>query len=277
MANVLLAEALRLVEMRFAVFPCRPGEKRPLTPRGLHDATTDPARIRAWWREHPNANVAIVANGLCIIDIDPGANGWPGPEKAATIKQLAPAVQKTPRDGVHLYFRRPDGVAWRCSAGKLADHVDVRTTGGYVLVSPSTINGRPYRWLRPIKRIDELPEPPEWLQAALDAIARPAPHRSIDPADDMPVLTEGQRNVGLCRLAGRLRRAGATQHELEVSLLTFNETRCVPPLSENEVLAICRSVAKYPPGPADNGGCHEWLKPIWNYREIRRRIHHGRH
>jgi hypothetical protein len=270
MASMLDA-ALAYARLGYCVMPCVPNQKQPLCEHGLCDASRDPDRIRAWWKQWPQANIAIVANGLCIIDIDPGANGWPGPERAATIKALRPPVVRTPRAGVHLYFKRPEGVPWRCSAGKLAAHVDVRTTGGYAIAPPSIVNGRPYRWLRPIKRIDELPEPPPWLQAALDAIARPAPHRSIDPADDMPVLTEGQRNVGLCRLAGRLRRAGATQHELEVSLLTFNATRCVPPLSEAEVLRIAKSVSRYPADAGDS-----WLRAAWNYHLFRRRTAHGR-
>lgn len=37
----LLEYALWYAELGYAVFPCAPGAKQPLTSKGLHDATTD--------------------------------------------------------------------------------------------------------------------------------------------------------------------------------------------------------------------------------------------
>lgn len=39
-----------------AVFPCVPSAKRPLTPHGFTDASTDLARVARWWRLWPEAN-----------------------------------------------------------------------------------------------------------------------------------------------------------------------------------------------------------------------------
>ena len=74
----LLAAALRFAELGYAVFPCAPGRKQPLTARGFLDATTDADQIEAWWSKHPKANVAIPTAGLVVIDVDGPANPWLG-------------------------------------------------------------------------------------------------------------------------------------------------------------------------------------------------------
>jgi hypothetical protein len=55
-----LEYALAYAREGFAVFPCKPRDKKPpLTAHGFIDATRDEAQIRQWWTRWPNANVAI--------------------------------------------------------------------------------------------------------------------------------------------------------------------------------------------------------------------------
>ncbi len=249
----LLTAVLGLAELGYPVFPCIPGQKRPLVRGGLHAATRDPATIRAWWTRWPRANLAVACRGVVVIDVDPAGQGWPPePEQRASIRATGCPLARTPRGGWHLWFRVPVGKTWRCSAGRLAPGVDVRTTGGYVLVPPSRTQHGQYRWIRTLVPPDQLPFPPAWLAEALDRLHRAAPRTAgngtWDPVAEAPVvLQEGQRNSGLASLAGKLRRAGASQEELEAALLAFNTARCVPPLSEREVLGIARSISRYPP------------------------------
>ena len=45
--------------------------KQPLTEHGVHDATTDPDVIEAWWRRWPDANVGLATGrGLFVVDVD---------------------------------------------------------------------------------------------------------------------------------------------------------------------------------------------------------------
>ena len=62
----------------WAVFPCRPGDKRPATQHGCLDATTDVDQIRAWWTEIPDLNIGLACgeiSGITALDIDPRSNG----------------------------------------------------------------------------------------------------------------------------------------------------------------------------------------------------------
>jgi hypothetical protein len=280
-SNQLLSEALRLARLGYAVFPCRPGRKEPATSHGVLDATIDEATIRDWWARWPSANVALAAGrGLVVIDVDAGAT-WPSQAERESIRQLRPPLARTPRGGWHIYFRVPPGHSWRNSASRLAEHVDVRCDGGYVLIAPSQTEHGRYTWLRPLKPLGELPDPPAWLIAALDRIARPVELGNRDmlrAGNTSQVLYEGQRNCGLASIAGALRRRGLTQSEIEAALLAANRERCVPPLPEAEVLRIARSIARYPAGPvpeADTRKAFDLLRASWQ-RAIRYRVYKKR-
>ena len=252
MAGDLARAALALARMGYRVFPCVPGQKRPAARGGFKAASRDPGTIRGWWSQWPQANLAVATFGVVVVDIDPAGRGWPPePEQRAAIRETQCPLARTPRGGWHLWFRRPQGKPWRCSANQLAPGVDVRTAGGYVVAPPSRTDAGQYKWLRPLVAPERLPLPPQWLIEALDRLAQPerrtSPNGSRDPLADAPaVLRQGERNCGLASLAGRLRRAGASQAELEAALLAFNARRCQPPLPDREVLAIARSIARYP-------------------------------
>jgi putative DNA primase/helicase len=66
------------------------------------------------------------------------------------------------------------------------------------------------------------------------------------------VIPEKQRNKTLASYAGRLRRDGLNQVELEAALLAINASRCVPPLPDVEVISIAKSVSRYPPADSSS-------------------------
>ena len=236
-SNDLLTAALRYAELGYRVFPCAPGAKHPITQHGFKDATTDPAQIEQWWTQHPLVNVGIATEGLLVIDIDGVDTPWPSDLERIADLAFAGAVAQTPRDGRHYIFRRPEGKRWRCSTGKLAPGVDVRTDGGYIVAAPSEIEEGPYRWGEGL----ELDEPPAWLAAALDALVSPeaanAPRscQSNGVAHGSPTIAHvaagdaeanaipaGQRNATLARLAGTMRRVGMTGSEMASALVRVN-------------------------------------------------------
>ncbi len=248
MGESMLQAALWYAELGYAVFPCAPGRKQPLSEHGLLDATTDADQVTAWWRQHPDANIAIRTDGLVVIDIDGPGNAWlaDDPEKSADL-DVAP-LSLTPRGGRHFFFRQPEGRAWRNSVGRVAANVDTRANGGYVLVAPSVVEGRPYRWQSERELAvppQRLPEPPTWLIELLDALgAYNGAAGTGAPANAIP---EGQRNETMARLAGAMRRVGMSQAEILAALRQVNADRCLPPLPLPEVERTATSIARYEP------------------------------
>lgn len=246
-----LETALNLASLGFAVFPCAPGAKRPANENGLTGATTDIEQIEAWWDRWPDANVAIRTDGLVVLDLDPidgRPNPWISDQPERYIDLAIAPLSQTPRGGRHYFFRQPVGRPIKCSQSKIAPKVDVRGDGGYVLVAPSVVNGKPYTW--PLGELDcaphKLPEPPGWL---LDLLDPPTKLESVraEVAAPSNKIPSGQRNGALTSLGGAMRHYGMSQAEIAAALRRVNLDRCTPPLDDAEVDKIAWSVGRYEP------------------------------
>jgi hypothetical protein len=157
----------------FAVFPCREGRKEPACPNGHKDATTDPAKIDAFWAENPNYNVGCTpaVGGNSVLDVDP-------PQGFETLAQLESEHGKlppsltisTPRGGIHWWG---DGTC-ATSASKLGPKLDTRSHGGYVLMPPSVIGQNQYEnnpsgGTYAVKSNNAIATLPAWISASLAA------------------------------------------------------------------------------------------------------------
>jgi hypothetical protein len=101
-----------------------------------------------------------------VIDVDPrhGGNTWLSENQNRLPSTL---THRTPRGGEHLAFRVPPDVEIRNSQGRIAPGVDVRGTGGYVIVPPS----EGYT----IKHNGQLADMPQWLIEACLKPQQPPP------------------------------------------------------------------------------------------------------
>jgi hypothetical protein len=238
--------ALRYAAIGWPAFPCIPGEKKPIQDGGFYNATTDPAKVRDFWRQHPRANVGLRAGpAFWVLDIDPDKGG--NDSLAALEDKHGPLPNtlraSTPRGGTHHYFTADTRA--RCSTGDLAAGIDTRAAGGYVVAEGSIFEGRRYAFYNWDPLTDEAPTlapAPEWLFELLKPKARKA---KPGPSDRIP---EGKRNSALASIGGRLRRAGLSAPEIEAGLLAVNRQRCDPPLEDDEVRGIAESVARYETG-----------------------------
>ena len=234
----------------FAVLPCQPRGKTPLTEHGYKDAMRDPAQIREWWERWPEANVGIatgVISGVVVLDIDPRHGG------DGTIVTLPAQYGKLPETptvltggrGIHLYLRHPGRVVPN-SASQIGQGIDVRGDGGYV-IAPKSVHesGMCYLW-EVSSRIDETPlaELPAWLLKLMTgAEAGRAPNaESKGPSGAAPDLVqlaggveEGDRDNQLFRLACYLRRRGYSRAQAEPLLLDA-AARCRPPFPGRQAL-----------------------------------------
>lgn len=200
----MLQAALFYARLGYAVFPlhhvladggcsCRkcPPEgksigKHPRTRDGFKSASKDRATIEGWWGDWPEANIGVATGEYCgavVVDVD-GADGEKRlAELEAEHGPLPECPVSTTGRGRHLWFHDPGRDRIRNSSGKLPV-IDVRATGGYVVVPPSMHkSGVRYVWGTG-KSVRELEPPtmPEWL-LGLFASRKPSPSHG-DPLLD---------------------------------------------------------------------------------------------
>ncbi|MGX1882455.1 bifunctional DNA primase/polymerase [Streptomyces sp. NPDC055287] len=131
-------------------FLCRGECGRP--GHGVHDATTDPAAVRALFAAAPWATGYGIACGrppyhLIGIDLDTKTDAAPETDSTTALRHLAlrhlftipeTVVVLTPSGGRHIWLTGPPDAVVPNSAGRLAPGIDIRGAGGY-LVGPGSL------------------------------------------------------------------------------------------------------------------------------------------
>jgi RecA-family ATPase len=227
--------------------------KHPRTMNGLKDATTDEDKIRYWWGMWADANIGIVTgdeSGFIVLDVDPRHYGN---ESLAYLEDEYGELPETLKSntgggGSHYLFSCPD-VSVKNSVGKLADGLDVRGDGGYIVAPPSLHqSGKRYSW----EDADIPTSPmPDWLlHLILDdrKNTKGVTAGTVrEPITAGECITEGRRNDTLFRLGCSFRDKGLDEPEILDALLAVNRHRCDPPLPESEVEGITASCVRYEP------------------------------
>jgi hypothetical protein len=230
-ATLALAHALSAAERGLPVIPLSAtklpalrsphhGDPQPVLCRGecglpghgVHDATTDPAAVRALFAAAPWATGYGIACGrpphhLIGIDLDTKSST----DSMAELQHLAlrhlftipeTVTVLTPSGGRHLWLTGPPDAVVPNSASRLAPGIDVRGTGGY-LVGPGSVtaNGA-YRIAPGTAHLAPAPCP----RALLRLITPPARTRSVAGSPHgqghglvqfVLAAQEGQRNTRL--------------------------------------------------------------------------------
>ena len=158
------------------------------------------ARVRAWWRRWPEANIGVVTGRvsvLLVLDVDP-RNG--GEDTLAALVAVHGPLPPTPEvrtggGGRHCWFAIAEVVA----SGPVGAGLDVKAEGGMAIAPPSRhVSGGSYRWT-PGRGLDDRPlaPAPAWLVQLAGRRLRPgatiqdAGHR---PGTGVAVLrTPGER------------------------------------------------------------------------------------
>src|SRR5262249_1135818 len=224
-------EALKLAQKGIPVFPCGP-DKKPLSPRGFRDASTDPDIVHGWWARCPDALIGVPTGPkFVVIDLDlqhEDAQAWLEQNRH---RLPLTRTHATRSGGKHLLFAPNEKV--KCTASKLGPHIDTRGAGGHVIHWPAC-------GLEVLHR-DVLAPAPEWIVEALNPAPKPivtsrmgsrsaicvnAP-TSVSLRGALRVLAgakEGERNHALywtaCRM-GEAVRAGAINEQQALDLLTL--------------------------------------------------------
>lgn len=249
----MLEWALRYIRLGWPIIPLN--GKLPLTKHGSKDATLNEGQARAWWTEWPSANIGVATgHRFFVVDVDLKKRGdetWDMlrsqhgglPE---TIEQL------TGTGGKHILFSLPDFPVQN-SQDKVGFGIDVRGTGGYIVVEPSVhpVTGRCYAWDGVPEIEDQALAPaPAWLLALIRRELRP--HASAAPPVSSKIVKGSSisRHNTLVSIAGTMRRRGLTPNEIFAAIMAVNLERCEPPYDAPHVRQIADSMERY--APANN-------------------------
>lgn len=153
--NAVLQAALEAAARGWYVLPCKPLSKEPAIAAWQKAASRDPAKLREWFADHPERNLAFIPGkaGILTVDVDPGAVYDLPPTRLRT---------KTPR-GMHHHYALAWGEEVRPSASKVAEHVDARSSDSYALIPPSRTPEGVYQWAH---EVETWPPPTEFPKPA---------------------------------------------------------------------------------------------------------------
>lgn len=235
--------------------------KKPVFAGWQENASNDPVMLHQWFQHGANLGWQPNADTI-VLDVDKkadekGINGFGTLAQMTNRHGALPDTLSatTPTGGKHYVFRLPAGVKGKnIVGGNLKPPVsglDVRTTGGQIVIEPSEREEGCYKW----DNWDVLNEPPPaiadapaWLVAfatggGLTGKAQ-KPKTETRVGSGVMVIGEGKRNAALVTEAGRLRRVGYEYPALVGALQALNESQFNPPVPLSEVEAVARWVCE---------------------------------
>ena len=231
---------------------CESPAKHPRTPRGLKDASSDPATVREWWRRWPDANIGILTgpeSGILVLDVDGKLGEQALIELARRGCRLPDTFTvRTGGGGQHVYFLWPEGADVRNSQSKIAPGLDIRGQGGYVVAPPSLhASGERYE----VNESAILPAPcPECLLSLIQSPIAAQTRQSAPAAgaEANEPIGEGGRTPVLSSLIGKLITQGVPADGIEAAALALNRTFSPPHHEEKIKRMVADMVKRYPAG-----------------------------
>ena len=175
--DIILNKALEYADRGWSVFPlhsawrtkdlkevrcscakgynCKHKGKHPRLYNGVKGATTDMNMIDSWWKEWPLANIGVATgniSGFWVIDIDikeKDKNGWNSLVEQygenLDIDKQTELLQRTASGSFHVLVQSDEEIVPMNKVG-IFPGIDVRSDGGYIVVSPSKIGDGFYEW-----------------------------------------------------------------------------------------------------------------------------------
>jgi phage/plasmid-associated DNA primase len=196
-------EAIRLRALGFHPIVERTNSKMPAEMSWQKLVSRTDEELRRVFEQMPEGGIGTVTHGFVVIDVDvrPDKDGSTALFNLETEHGALPRTltSKTPSGGRHLFFRVPTGVEIRNSVSKIGPGIDIRGTGGQVVLPPTSIDGKAYAWLD--AGPDGLPHnatmadlPATWLKLLqnTEAPAR-TPSQATAKTPSVSVLREAKR------------------------------------------------------------------------------------
>jgi hypothetical protein len=261
-SNPIAQTALDYAARGIPVFPLK--GKAPLTKRGYKDASADPVEVYGMFSAAPSATGIGMptgsVSGYIVVDKDGDS------EEAQRLWNALPeTLEVATARGIHRYYRAPEGMAVK--GRKLAEDVDLKADGGYVL-TPDSLHpsGVRYAVVEETKAYGVASFPAHLLEAE-------TAHRTTNVGrstfvDDGSPIPDGSRNKALTSIAGRLHDGSRSQDQLAADLMAVNLQRCTSPLEQDEVERIAASIHSLTPcRPTPRSSTPEVLEVVQALRD----------
>jgi|GEM_PF-1441039 len=229
---MMIDAALSLSSSGIPIFPVKP-DKKPYIKFWQDKATTDPLMVKKWWRQWPEANVAMPTgdkSGFVAVDVDVknGVDGY----KSLSFIEVMFGVQstrriETPSGGIHLIYSCNQAVMNKIG---ILDGIDVRGDGGYIVAQGSVIGGSAYKVIHDVPPEEMTMDMVNWINNAQNA----KPPSKIGVA-------KGERNNAIFKFASSYR---GQDFDMASALEACKDAArsCMPPLGEAEVVATVEHV-----------------------------------
>lgn len=224
----------------YTVIPLAPNGKTPLNKLGKIENIQyrTPGEIHKIWNENPNANIGIVCNrnikgnGLTCIDLDNhNSNGIESLSKWIEVNNDIDSnwICQTPNNGIHLYF--DDCID---SQINLLPGVDIISKNRFIVMPPSTIDGKPYTWKNEKDILNSKPVIPGENVMNLFK-TRPIKKKNAPDQEESERILEGNRVNALVSECGKLKNLNLKKDEIKQIVRYKNENECMPPLTKKEL------------------------------------------
>jgi len=230
---------------------------------GVHDASTDPDRVRALFAAAPWATGYGIACGLPphhLIGVDLDTKSAAVPTDSATaLRELAlrhlftippTVVVLTPSGGRHLWLTGPPDHVVPNSAGRLAPGIDIRGAGGYLVGPGSRTHHGAYTIAPGTSHLRPAPCPPALLRLLLPPPVRRADGESAGDGRGLVQFVlaahEGQRNTRLFWAACRAYENGVGAALLAPLLDAARTTGLTEREARATIASAARMTARHP-------------------------------
>ena len=247
--------AKALAKQGFDIFRVKSGKKTPFSTGWQKEAKPDATP----WGNGVDFNIGVYCGVmLIIVDIDiknsiDGEAAW----KALGIKESLFQV-RTASGGRHIYYLVPKGTKIANSASKIADGVDIRAVGGYVVGPGSEVDGSKYT---PINVGATMMEAPAELinlckksKARVDDFNIPVgdldTEENVESAKNYLNLAHASiegagGDATAFGVAAKVREMGISEDECLDLMMDDWNSRCVPPWSGEELSVKVGNAYKY--------------------------------
>ena len=247
--------ALSYAEHGFSVIPIG-SNKRPLIKFADKPPLTN-TEIRDLWKKYPTANIALKTDRFFVIDVD-RHNGEDGMKSIKALNHdewfKDTLTERTAHNGFHFFFTKPSKVKIQQNIGFLPS-VDLKAhENNYVVVAPSQLGDKQYKWLnsKPMK------EPPKELlelilkkqketipidddlKGAYVAKDKTATAQLFEKIVDGLGETGGRNNALASFMGGLLFRGVDPNKAYQLAVIANNNTE--DKLSNDEVYKTCESM-----------------------------------